>query len=143
MSTVGYIIVCLYATVAKNVFTLNSLGGDLTGIGPSCSAQSPGLLARPVSVAIPSGGAREAPDTSASSAGDRALNDEIDSSSHRSRLRVLEEINSVTPGPSSPRLSPLLRASGEEDEENEEENKEEGEQEQEDGGRKKKKVVTK
>ncbi|KAH0892804.1 LOW QUALITY PROTEIN: hypothetical protein HID58_055233 [Brassica napus] len=63
---------------------------------PRSQAQSPGLLARPVSVAIPSGGAREAPDTSASSAGDRALNDEIDSSSHRSRRRVLEEINSVT-----------------------------------------------
>ncbi|KAF3513823.1 hypothetical protein F2Q69_00005377 [Brassica cretica] len=80
---------------------------------PRSQAQSPGLLARPVSVAIPSGGAREAPDTSASSAGDRALNDEIDSSSHRSRRWVLEEINSVTSGLSSPRLSPLLRASGE------------------------------
>ncbi|XP_013589193.1 PREDICTED: uncharacterized protein LOC106297512 [Brassica oleracea var. oleracea] len=40
---------------------------------PRSQAQSPGLLARPVSVAFPSGGAREAPDTSASSAGDRAL----------------------------------------------------------------------
>ncbi|KAH0868596.1 hypothetical protein HID58_075618 [Brassica napus] len=76
-------------------------------------AQSPGLLARPVSVAIPSGGAREAPYTSVSSAGDRAINDEIDSSSHRSRRRVLEEINSVTSGSSSPRISPPLRASGE------------------------------
>ncbi|KAF3591442.1 hypothetical protein DY000_02023633 [Brassica cretica] len=73
---------------------------------PRSHAQSPGLLARPVSVAIPSGGAREAPDTSASSAGDRALNDEIDSSSHQSRRRVLEEINSVTSGSSSPRISP-------------------------------------
>ncbi|KAH0879543.1 hypothetical protein HID58_066937 [Brassica napus] len=81
---------------------------------PRSQAQSPSLLARPVSVAIPSGGAREAPDTSASSAGDRALNDEIDSSSHRSRRRVLEEINSVPPGSSSPRLSPPLRAAGEE-----------------------------
>ncbi|KAF3519593.1 hypothetical protein DY000_02060377 [Brassica cretica] len=80
---------------------------------PRSQAQSPGLLARPVLVAIPSGGAREAPDTSASSAGDRALNDEIDSSSHRSRRRVLEEINSVTSGSSSPRLFPPLRASGE------------------------------
>ncbi|KAF3513822.1 hypothetical protein F2Q69_00005376 [Brassica cretica] len=79
---------------------------------PRSQAQSPGLLVRPVSVAIPSGGAREAPDTSVSSAGDRALNDEIDSSSNRSRRRVLEEINSVTSGSSSPRLSPLLRASG-------------------------------
>ena len=66
-----------------------------------------------MSVAIPSGGAREAPDTSVSSAGDRALNDEIDSSSHQSRRRVLEEINSVTLGSSSPRISPPLRASGE------------------------------
>ena len=80
---------------------------------PRSQAQSPGLLARPVSVAIPSGGAREAPDTSASSAGDRALNDEIDSSSHRSQRQVLEEINSVPPGSSSPRLSPPLRAAGE------------------------------
>ncbi|KAF3584655.1 hypothetical protein F2Q69_00029971 [Brassica cretica] len=80
---------------------------------PRSQAQSPGLLARPVSIAIPSGGAREAPDTSASSAGDRALNDEIDSSSHRSQRRVLEEINSVPPGSSSPRLSPPLRAAGE------------------------------
>ncbi|XP_013639487.1 PREDICTED: uncharacterized protein LOC106344715 [Brassica oleracea var. oleracea] len=80
---------------------------------PRSQAQSRGLLASPVSVAIPSGGAREAPDTSACSAGDRALNDEIDSSSHRSRRRVLEEINSVTSGSSSPRLSPPLRASGE------------------------------
>ena len=80
---------------------------------PRSHAQSPGLHARPVSVAIPSGGAREAPDTSVSSAGDRALNDEIDSSSHQSRRRVLEEINSVTLGSSSPRISPPLRASGE------------------------------
>ncbi|KAF2556544.1 hypothetical protein F2Q68_00016134 [Brassica cretica] len=80
---------------------------------PRSQVQSPCLLARPVSVAIPSGGAREALDTSASSASDRALNDEIDSSSHRSRRRVLEEINSVPPGSSSPRLSPPLRAAGE------------------------------
>ncbi|KAH0898110.1 hypothetical protein HID58_047678 [Brassica napus] len=80
---------------------------------PRSQAQSLGLLARPVSVAIPSGGACKAPDTSASSAGDRALNDEIDSSSRQSRRRVLEEINSVTSGSSSPRLSPPLRASGE------------------------------
>ncbi|KAF2553773.1 hypothetical protein F2Q68_00035311 [Brassica cretica] len=59
---------------------------------PRSQAQSPGLLARPVSVAIPSGGARKAPDTSASSAGDRALNDEIDSLSRQSRRRVLEEL---------------------------------------------------
>ncbi|KAH0879717.1 hypothetical protein HID58_067111 [Brassica napus] len=55
---------------------------------PRSQAQSPGLLARPVSVAFPSGGARKAPDTSASSAGDRALNDEIDSLSRQSRRRV-------------------------------------------------------
>ncbi|XP_013613868.1 PREDICTED: uncharacterized protein LOC106320047 [Brassica oleracea var. oleracea] len=59
---------------------------------PRSQAQSPGLLARPVSVAFPSGGARKAPDTSASSAGDRALNDEIDSLSRQSRRRVLEEL---------------------------------------------------
>ena len=80
---------------------------------PRSHAQSPHLLSRPVSVAIPSGGAREPPDTSASSAGDRALNGEMDSSPHRSRHRVLEEINSVTSESSSPRLSLPLRASGE------------------------------
>ncbi|KAF3500256.1 hypothetical protein F2Q69_00044774 [Brassica cretica] len=80
---------------------------------PRSQAQSPGLPERPVSVAIPSGGARKAPDTSASSAGDRALNDEVDSLSRQSRRRVLEEINSVTSGSSNPRLSLPLRASGE------------------------------
>ncbi|KAH0859114.1 hypothetical protein HID58_087375 [Brassica napus] len=69
--------------------------------------------AGPVSVAIPSGGTRKAPDTLASSAGDRALNDEIDSSSRQSQRRVLEEINSVALVSSSPRLSLPLRASGE------------------------------
>ncbi|KAF3504544.1 hypothetical protein F2Q69_00044778 [Brassica cretica] len=69
--------------------------------------------AGPVSVAIPSGGARKAPDTSASSAGDQILNNEADSLSRQSRHRVLEEINSVTLGSSNPRLSPPLRASGE------------------------------
>ena len=66
-----------------------------------------------MSVAIPSGGARKAPDTSASSAGDQILNNEADSLSRQSRHRVLEEINSVTSGSSNPRLSPPLRASGE------------------------------
>ncbi|KAF3504539.1 hypothetical protein F2Q69_00044776 [Brassica cretica] len=80
---------------------------------PRSHAQFPGLPARPMSVAIPSGGARKAPDTSASSAGDRALNDEVDSLSRQSRRRVLEEINYVTFGSSNPRLSPPLRASGE------------------------------
>ena len=47
--------------------------------------QSPGLLARPVSIAVPVGGARRAPDTSVSSAGDRALNDDVNSSTHRRR----------------------------------------------------------
>ncbi|KAG5393254.1 hypothetical protein IGI04_023217, partial [Brassica rapa subsp. trilocularis] len=41
--------------------------------------QSPGLLARPVSIAIPVGGARRAPNTSSGSLGDQALDDEIDS----------------------------------------------------------------
>ncbi|KAF3513955.1 hypothetical protein F2Q69_00001595 [Brassica cretica] len=48
-------------------------------------AQSPGLLARPVSIAVPVGGARRAPDTSVGSAGDRALNDDVNSSTHRRR----------------------------------------------------------
>ena len=43
-------------------------------------AQSPGLLARPVSIAVPVGGVRRAPNTSAGSIGDRALDDDVDSS---------------------------------------------------------------
>ncbi|KAF3523947.1 hypothetical protein F2Q69_00047903 [Brassica cretica] len=39
-------------------------------------AQSPGLLARPVSIAVPVGGVRRAPNTSAGSIGDRALDDD-------------------------------------------------------------------
>ena len=76
-------------------------------------AQSPGLPARPVLVVIPSGGARKSRSTLASFAGDRAFDDEIDSSSRRSRHRVLEEINTVTSGSSNPRLTPSLCASGE------------------------------
>ncbi|KAF3610383.1 hypothetical protein DY000_02049522 [Brassica cretica] len=76
-------------------------------------AQSPGLLARPVSIAIPAGGTLKAPDNSASSSGDRAFNDEVDSLTHRRRPRVLEEINSVTSGSSSPIISLPLRVSGE------------------------------
>ncbi|XP_048620156.1 uncharacterized protein LOC125590583 [Brassica napus] len=71
--------------------------------------QSPGLLARPVSIVIPAGGTRKASDNSASSAGDRALNDEVDSLTHRRRHRVLEEISTVTSGSSSSGLPPPLR----------------------------------
>ncbi|WZZ77933.1 hypothetical protein YC2023_098505 [Brassica napus] len=76
-------------------------------------AQSPGLLARSVSIAIRAGGTRKASDNSASSAGDRALNDEVDSLTHRRQCRVLEEINTVTLGSSSSGLPPPLRVSGE------------------------------
>ncbi|KAF2606566.1 hypothetical protein F2Q68_00044977 [Brassica cretica] len=76
-------------------------------------APFPGLLARPVSIAIPAGGTRKASDNSASSAGDRALNDVVDSLTHRRRRRVMEEINTVTSGSSSSRLPPPLRVSGE------------------------------
>ncbi|KAH0862438.1 hypothetical protein HID58_079649 [Brassica napus] len=76
-------------------------------------AQSPGLLARSVSIAIRAGGTRKASDNSASSAGDRALNDEVDSLTHRRQRRVLEEINTVTSGSSSSGLPPPLRVSGE------------------------------
>ncbi|KAH0889447.1 hypothetical protein HID58_051876, partial [Brassica napus] len=59
-------------------------------------AQSLGLLATLVSIAVPVGGARRAPDASAGSAGDRALDDNVASSTHRRRLQALEEINSVS-----------------------------------------------
>ncbi|XP_013623915.1 uncharacterized protein LOC106383880 [Brassica napus] len=58
-------------------------------------AQSLGLLATLVSIAVPVGGARRAPDASAGSAGDRALDDNVASSTHRRRLQALEEINSI------------------------------------------------
>ncbi|KAF2550716.1 hypothetical protein F2Q68_00036059 [Brassica cretica] len=76
-------------------------------------AQSPGLLARPVSIAIPAGWTRKASDNSVSSAGDRALTNEVDSLTHRRRRRVLEEISTVTSGSSSSGLPPPLRVSGE------------------------------
>ncbi|KAF2572418.1 hypothetical protein F2Q70_00003167 [Brassica cretica] len=71
-------------------------------------ALSPGLLARPMLIAVPAGGNRMASDNSAISAGDRALNDEVDSLTHRRRRRVLEEINTVTSGSSSSGLPPPL-----------------------------------
>ena len=41
-------------------------------------AQSLGLLARLVSIAVPVGGARREPNTSTGSIGDRALDDDVD-----------------------------------------------------------------
>ncbi|KAG2266378.1 hypothetical protein Bca52824_073457 [Brassica carinata] len=80
---------------------------------PDESSESPGLMVRPVSIAVPVGGARKTPNTSASSVGDRALNDDIDSSTHRCRRRALEDINSVILNSPSLGLPPPLRASGE------------------------------
>ena len=70
-------------------------------------------MVRPVSIAVPVGGARKTPNTSAGSVGDRALNDDIDSSTHRRRRRALEDINSVSSNSPSSGLPPLLRTSGE------------------------------
>ncbi|KAF3501468.1 hypothetical protein F2Q69_00040355 [Brassica cretica] len=76
-------------------------------------AQSPGLMAWPVSIAAPVGGARRTPNTSADSVGGRALNDAVDSSTHRRRRQALEEINCVSSNSPSSGLPPPLRASGE------------------------------
>ncbi|KAH0903197.1 hypothetical protein HID58_042700 [Brassica napus] len=76
-------------------------------------AQSPGLLARPVSIAISVGGAQRVPNTSIGFVCDRALDNDFDSSTHRRRRRALEEINSVSSNFPSSGLPPLLRASGE------------------------------
>ena len=75
-------------------------------------AQSPGLLARSVSIAISVGGVRRVPNASIGFVGDRALDDDFDSSTHRRRRRALEEINSVSLNFPSSGLPPPLRASG-------------------------------
>ena len=66
-----------------------------------------------MSIAVPVGGARRAPNTSAGSVGDRALDDDVDSSTHRRQRRALEEINSVSSNSPSSGLPPPSRASGE------------------------------
>ena len=53
------------------------------------------------------------PNTSAISVGDRALDDDVESSTHRHRRRALEDINSVSSNSPSSGLPPLLRTSGE------------------------------
>ncbi|KAH0897336.1 LOW QUALITY PROTEIN: hypothetical protein HID58_046904 [Brassica napus] len=67
----------------------------------------------PVSIAVPVGGARRAPNTLTGSVGDRALEDEIYSMTHRRRRRSHEEINSVSSNSPSSELPPPLRASDE------------------------------
>ncbi|KAF2588794.1 hypothetical protein F2Q70_00039226 [Brassica cretica] len=74
--------------------------------------QSPGLMSMPVSITIPADGAQKTPNTSAGSVGDRPLNDDIDSSTHRCRRRALEDINSVNSNSSSWGLPLPLRVSG-------------------------------
>ncbi|KAF2616759.1 hypothetical protein F2Q68_00039914 [Brassica cretica] len=66
---------------------------------------------KPVSIAVPVGGARRAPNTSAGSVGDQALDDDVDSSTHRRQRRALEEINSVSSNSPSSGLPRPLRAS--------------------------------
>lgn len=76
-------------------------------------AQSPGLMARPVSIAVSAGGARKTPNTSAGSVGDRPFNEDIDSSTHLCQRRALEDINYVSSNSPSSGLPPPLRASSE------------------------------
>ena len=59
-------------------------------------AQSSGLMARPVSIASTVGGTRRAPNTSAGSVGDRALDDDVDSSTHRHRRRFIDSPTSTS-----------------------------------------------
>ncbi|KAH0878732.1 hypothetical protein HID58_066126, partial [Brassica napus] len=76
-------------------------------------AQSSGLMARPVSIASTVGGTRRAPNTSAGSVGDGALDDDVDSSTQRHRLTDIDEINYVSSNFPSSGLPLPLRASGE------------------------------
>ncbi|KAF2578811.1 hypothetical protein F2Q68_00004177 [Brassica cretica] len=70
-------------------------------------------MARPISIAAPADGARTTPNTSAGSVGDRPRGDDVDSSTHRHRRRVLEGINSVDSNSSSSGLPPQVRVPGE------------------------------
>ncbi|KAH0901675.1 LOW QUALITY PROTEIN: hypothetical protein HID58_041178 [Brassica napus] len=72
--------------------------------------QSPGLWARPVSVVVPDGRVQRAPNVST---GFLALNNEIDSPSHRRRRRAHEGTNSVSSNSPSSGLPPPLRVLGE------------------------------
>ncbi|KAF3511123.1 hypothetical protein F2Q69_00005219 [Brassica cretica] len=67
----------------------------------------------PISIAVPADGARTTPNTSAGSVGDRPRGDDVDSSTHRHRRRVLEGINSVDLNSSSSGLPPQVRVPGE------------------------------
>lgn len=72
--------------------------------------QFPGLLVRPVSVAIPAGGNQTVLNFSASLVADE---DDVDSETHRTRHQVLEEIVSADLSLSSSRLPLPVRVSGE------------------------------
>ncbi|KAF3608670.1 hypothetical protein DY000_02048801 [Brassica cretica] len=54
-------------------------------------AQSPGLVVRPVVIAVPVDGARTTPNNSTGSVGDRPRDDDVDSSIHQNRRRVAME----------------------------------------------------
>ena len=75
--------------------------------------QSPGLLARPVLVAVPAGGVQRVPNASTGSVSDRALNNEVALPIHQHRRRAHEEINSASSNSPSSALPPPLRALGE------------------------------
>lgn len=63
-------------------------------------AQSPGLVVRPVVIAVLVDGARTTPNNSTGSVGDRPRDDDVNSSIHQNRRRVLEDINYVDPSSS-------------------------------------------
>lgn len=73
--------------------------------------QSPGVMARPVSITIPTDGTQAVPNTSTGSTGDRHL-DYVNFETPWARLRVLGDINSIDLDSSRLELPLPVRASG-------------------------------
>ncbi|KAF3532212.1 hypothetical protein DY000_02040686 [Brassica cretica] len=76
-------------------------------------AQFPGLMAKPVSIAVPADRNRTTPNAPAGSVGGQPHGDDVGSSTHRIRRGVLEDIKSVDSNSSSSGLPSQGRVPGE------------------------------